>query len=76
MKLVTETYLTQEARWPQTGRHILAQFDDETVLVYQAFRPETGHFAARHGYFGEGFEPDELDQAEFSVDDVPLRMGK
>jgi hypothetical protein len=55
VKLVTEFYLAQEARWPKIGRYILAQFDDETVVVYQAFRPETGHFAARHGYFGDGF---------------------
>jgi hypothetical protein len=55
MAIHTESYPVQEKRWPKTGRHILAQFDDETVVVYQAFRPETGHFAARHGYFGDGF---------------------
>jgi hypothetical protein len=55
MKLITEPYLTQNARWPQSGRHILAQFDDESVVVYQAYRPAIGHFATRHGYFGGGF---------------------
>jgi Domain of unknown function (DUF4291) len=25
------------------------------VVVYQAYRPEIGHFAARHGYFGGSF---------------------
>jgi len=55
VKLVTETYLTQVKRWPKAGRHILAQFDDTSVVVYQAFRPAIGHFAAKHGYFGDEF---------------------
>ena len=37
MNLQTEQYLTQSKRWPASGRHILAQFDAETVLVYQAW---------------------------------------
>ncbi|MEO8611336.1 MAG: DUF4291 domain-containing protein [Chloroflexota bacterium] len=52
MPLLTEPYLTQNERWPQTGRHILAQFDDDSVVVYQAYRPSIGHFAAKNGYFG------------------------
>jgi uncharacterized protein DUF4291 len=55
MSLITEPYLAQDARWPRSGRHILAQFDDESVVVYQAYNPQIGHFAARHGYFGGGF---------------------
>jgi hypothetical protein len=55
MKLVTEPYLVQAARWPSSRRHILAQFDDESIIVYQAYRPAIGHFAARHGYFGGEF---------------------
>jgi hypothetical protein len=55
MKLLTEPYLTQVSRWPKAGRHILAQYDDESVIVYQAYRPEIGHFAASHGYFGGQF---------------------
>src|SRR5205085_10398421 len=55
MKLKTEPYLEQQQRWPASGRHILAQFDDESVVVYQAYRPEIGHFAAQHGYFGGAF---------------------
>lgn len=55
MKLVTEPYLTQVSRWPKAGRHILAQYDEESVIVYQAYRPEIGHFAASHGYFGGEF---------------------
>ncbi|MCA1993563.1 MAG: DUF4291 domain-containing protein [Coleofasciculus sp. S288] len=55
MKLVTQPYLTQASHWPHAGRHILAQFDDTSVVVYQAFRPAIGHFAAKHGYFGDEF---------------------
>ena len=55
MKLITEPYDVQAARWPKSGRHILAQFDAEAVVVYQAYRPAIGHFAARHGYFGGDF---------------------
>ncbi len=52
MNLVTESYLAQNEQWPTSGRHILAQYDDETIVVYQAYRPSIGHFAAQHGYFG------------------------
>src|SRR3954467_13963116 len=55
MTLELASYAAQAAHWPQSGRHILAQFDDESVVVYQAYRPDIGHFAARHGYFGGGF---------------------
>lgn len=55
MNLQTEPYLTQVARWPSSGRHVLAQFDDESVVVYQAYRPSIGRYAAEHGYFGNGF---------------------
>lgn len=50
-----ESYALQAARWPAAGRHILAQFDDASVVVYQAYRPEIGRFAAAHGYFGGAF---------------------
>ena len=56
MNLITEPYNAQQARWPRSGRHILAQFDADSVVVYQAYRPEIGHFAARNGYFGGEFK--------------------
>ncbi len=56
----TEPYLEQQRLWPDRGRHILAQFDDESVVVYQAYRPEIGHFAAAHGYFGGPFSLDRM----------------
>jgi hypothetical protein len=56
MNLITESYLAQKDRWPKSGRHILAQFDHESIVVYQAYGPKIGHFAARHGYFGGDFK--------------------
>ncbi len=55
MNLLTEPYLAQTARLPKSGRHIVTQFDDESIIVYQAYRPAIGHFAAQHGYFGGAF---------------------
>lgn len=52
--LATERYEAQAARWPQRGRHILAQYDDTSVVVYQAYRPSIGQFAAKHGHFRGG----------------------
>ena len=55
MNLITEPYLTQNTYWPQSGHHILAQYDDTSIIVYQAYQPSIGHFAAAHGYFGGDF---------------------
>lgn len=60
MKLITEPYMEQVRRWPQAGRHILAQFDADTVVVYQAYRPAIGRFAAEHGRFGGEFSLDRM----------------
>lgn len=50
MKL--ERYEDQVARWPRTGRHILAHHDDETIVVYQAYRPSIGRWAIENGKLG------------------------
>ena len=55
MSLELEPYLAQQAHWPAAGRHILAQFDDESVVVYQAYPLDIGLYAAKHGRFGPGF---------------------
>jgi hypothetical protein len=41
--------------WPATGRHILASYDETSVVVYQAYRPSIGRFAATNGWFGGDF---------------------
>jgi hypothetical protein len=52
MKLPTELYSSQCARWPSAGEHILAHYDDESIVVYQAYRPSIGYYAIEHGRFG------------------------
>lgn len=55
MHLQTELYNRQTLKWPQAGRHILAHYDDETIIVYQAYREAIGRFAIEHGFFGGPF---------------------
>ena len=46
---LSENHVTQEKEhWPPSGRHILAQYDDETVVVYQAFKPSIAEYAVKH----------------------------
>ena len=52
MMLATQPYTEQAEVWPRAGRHILAHFDEESVIVYQAYRPAIGRYAAEHGRFG------------------------
>lgn len=56
MQLSTASYAEQKTNWPASGRHILAQYDDSTIIVYQAYRPQIGCFAIEHGRFGDGFK--------------------
>lgn len=55
MTLKTEPYLQQAARWPDVGSHLMAHFDTETIVVYQAYRAEIGHFAIANQSFGGAF---------------------
>src|SRR4051794_35641448 len=57
-RLITTPYLTQRDTWPSEGRHILAHYNDQYVVVYQAFKPTIGQLAATHGFFGGGFRLD------------------
>lgn len=41
--------------WPNEGRHIMAHYDEDTIVVYQAYRAEIGLHAARHQSFGGAF---------------------
>jgi hypothetical protein len=54
MPLDYEAYAAQLARWPASGRHILAQHDADTVIVYQAYRPSIGAAAVADGRLGGG----------------------
>jgi hypothetical protein len=56
LKLATELYAEQVKSWPQDGRHILAHYDDDTIVVYQAYKPSTrDHSLARSQLGGPEF---------------------
>jgi hypothetical protein len=42
----------QAARWPAAGEHVLAHFDADTIVVYQAYRESIGRHAIAHGRLG------------------------
>ncbi|WP_422931351.1 DUF4291 domain-containing protein [Singulisphaera sp. PoT] len=56
MTLLTQLYIQQKKHWPSEGHHILAQYDAESIVIYQAYHPAIGRFAAEHGHFGGGFD--------------------
>lgn len=45
-------YIVQKQYWPKEGKHILAQYDDNTVIVYQAFKPSIARYAVENQKFG------------------------
>jgi len=47
MNLVLEPYLEQKARWPKEGQHILAQYTDDYIVVYQAYKHLGSAFGVR-----------------------------
>nr|CAG8552662.1 12065_t:CDS:2 [Entrophospora candida] len=50
--LETELYITQLQQWPKSGRHIMGQFDDNSIIVYQAYNPSIANYAVQHQKFG------------------------
>lgn len=48
----TENYIKQKQDWPNKGRHILAQYDEESIIVYQAFNPKIANYALKNQRFG------------------------
>lgn len=55
MKLNIKAYEEQLSLWPKNGQHIMAQYDENKIIVYQAYRPEIGLFAAENQFFGGPF---------------------
>ena len=55
MNLRIKKYTEQTKAWPQEGKHILAQYDDDSIVVYQAYRKSIGRFAAENQFFGGDF---------------------
>ncbi len=56
MKLSIKPYKEQLKQWPQIGHHIMAQYDEKKVIVYQSYRPAIGNFAFRNQFFGGPFK--------------------
>lgn len=50
-----QSYYGQKMVWPEKGKHILASFDETSIVVYQAYNHQIGKFAAQNGYFGGEF---------------------
>ncbi len=53
--LTTELYCKQVTIWPEEGRHILAHYDEQTIVVYQAYCPAIAKFALENSAFGGPF---------------------
>ncbi|MBG6128845.1 hypothetical protein IWQ47_000463 [Aquimarina sp. EL_43] len=60
MKLQLKKYKEQQKEWPQSGYHIMAQYDNEKIIVYQSYRPEIGNFAVKNQFFGGAFSLDRM----------------
>lgn len=41
--------------WPNKGQHILATYDEESIIVYQAYRPTIARYAVENQRFGGEF---------------------
>ena len=47
-----ESYHLQSREiWPGRGQHILAQYDEDSVIVYQAYNKSIADYAVEHGKF-------------------------
>ena len=78
MKLKTINYKDYNTDLPQEGKHILAQQTDQSIFVYQAFRPAIALYAVKHQKFGGSaykFERMSWIKPNFPLDDVSGRMG-
>ncbi|ANO49545.1 DUF4291 domain-containing protein [Flavobacterium columnare] len=60
MNLQLKKYTEQLQEWPQSGHHIMAQYDEEKIIVYQSYRPEIGNFAVKNQFFGGAFSLDRM----------------
>lgn len=48
----TENYLKQQTQLPTEGKHIIANFDADTIVVYQAYNPSIANYAVHNQRFG------------------------
>lgn len=50
--MIVQTYIEQKDVWPSSGKHILAQYDEDTIVVYQAYSPAIAEYAVSNQRFG------------------------
>jgi hypothetical protein len=55
MQLDVVPYPEQSVRLPLSGKHVIAQYDEHTLAVYQAYNRTIAEFAVANGHFGAGF---------------------
>ena len=55
MKLKWDSYHDVAATWPDEGEVILASFDENEIVVYQAYKPSIADFAVKNQKFGGEF---------------------
>jgi hypothetical protein len=60
MKIELKKYDEQIVEWPKSGYHIMAQYDEKEIIVYQSYRKEIGEFAVKKQYFGGAFSMDRM----------------
>lgn len=48
----TEKYTEQQNRLPKAGKQIIAQKENDNIIVYQAFNPSIAKYAVEHQQFG------------------------
>jgi hypothetical protein len=48
-------YLDQVKLWPSSGQHVMAQYDADSIYVYQAYSPAIAEYAIAHQRFGGEF---------------------
>lgn len=48
----TEAYSEQVRRLPESGRHLIGQIEDDTIVVYQAYNDAIAAYALEHQRFG------------------------
>jgi hypothetical protein len=56
MKLLIEKYKEQTERLPKSGKHIIGQFDEQNIVVYQVYNHRIADFALKNKHLGgEGY---------------------
>jgi len=76
--LPTQSYRQQATLWPAEGHPVLAHFDAESIIVYQACKPAIADHACTDGRLGGpafSFSRMSWIKPNFLRDDVSLRLG-